>query len=287
MPGVDLHVHSTISDGTLPPREVVALARSAGLEAIALTDHDTVEGLPEAMEAGGEFGLEVVPGCELGVEYRGGSMHILGLWIPPDGGRVAAGLADLLERRSRRNERMVEKLNRAGVPILLDDVKRVAGPGAVGRPHFGMVLMEMGFAVSVDEAFAKYIGPKGVGYVPKEKLTPKQALELLKSEEATTILAHPFSLGLEAEGLRGWLRELISWGLDGIEAIYSEHTPEQTAMYLDLAREPGLLVSGGSDFHGGVKPHIHLGRGKGDLYVPYDLLRKMKEDRRSKGYGLV
>lgn len=283
---IDLHTHSTASDGSLTPSELVAAAGQAGLAAIALTDHDTTMGLSEAVQAGREAGIEVVPGCELSVDYQHGHMHLLGLWIPERPTRLNQVLQELRRDRHNRNERIVEKLRGLGIDISYQEVTEVAGGDAVGRPHLAKVLVEKGVVPSVDQAFATYLGAGGKAYVPKKKLAPQQGIQVLLDEGATVILAHPFSLDLSPRELEAELLTFISWGLHGLEAYYSEHSTKQTTTFLGLAAKLGLLVSGGSDFHGDVKPGIALGSGTGDLRIPYDLLEAMKAHRQSNNLSL-
>ncbi|MEF2231829.1 MAG: PHP domain-containing protein [Pseudodesulfovibrio sp.] len=281
---IDLHTHSTASDGTLSPTELIRLAKETGLDAIALTDHDTFQGVSEAMAAGRELGIEVIPGCELSLESPEGAgwMHVVALWLPENPAELQAAFDWVIEGRKTRNHEIVEKLRTLGVNITYERVAARAG-GTIGRPHFAQELLALGVVSSIDEAFKVWLGDHGRAYVPKRKLKPEKALAILKSIGATAILAHPFALGLNLDATETLVRELQSLGLDGLEAYYSEHSQAQTDAYLDMARRLGLLVSGGSDFHGSVKPSIRLGCGKGGLSVPTELLEIMKEDRRRKG----
>ncbi len=279
MPGIDLHTHSTASDGTLNPSELLQAAKDAGLEAIALTDHDTTGGLAEAMSKANDLGVEFIPGCELSVVSPFGNMHILGYWIPAQVSKLSRTLETLRFRRHERNHLIMAKLNALGMEMSYEDVLAVAGGDAVGRPHIARVMHEHGYVDSVNEAFRIYLGSDGKAYVPKEKLGPRQAIELLKSVNATVVLAHPFLLGLQGPDLRGVVRQLREYGLDGLEAYYTMHRRDQTETYLRIARDLGLLVAGGSDFHGSVKPDVRLGVGFGDLFVPFELLTVMKEHR--------
>lgn len=283
MPGIDLHAHSTASDGTLSPAELIALARRSGLQAVALTDHDTTAGLPAAMAAGKKEGIEVIPGCELSVESPTGFMHILGLFIPEEHPNLQAGFDWLNERRASRNSRIADKLQSIGVDVTYQRILEIAGDGTVGRPHIARAIIEAGSAATVQEAFDRYLGENGRAYLPKDKFSPEKALKALKNEGATTILAHPYTIELEGDALKSRLLELKDMGLDGIEAIYTEHTRTQTETYLALAEELDLAVTGGSDFHGSVKPSIDLGRGKGGLNVPYELLEDIKRRRADAG----
>ncbi len=281
MSEIDLHTHSTASDGTYQPRELVHLAQTTGLRAIALTDHDTVSGLAEALEAGKEYHLEVIPGCELSVQFKGVT-HILGLYLNPQAEILQRELHYLRQKRHQRNKLIVEKLNSLGLDITYAEVQAKA-KGSVGRPHLAQVLIEKKVVNSVQEAFDSYLGPKGKAFVPKEKFTPQKAIEILKKEGASVILAHPFSLNLDLEELARELKKLKEWGLDGLEVFYTEHSPSLTQEYLSLAKKLDLIPTGGSDFHGQVKPDIFLGVGKNNLHLPYSLLANLKEQRSKQG----
>lgn len=280
MPGIDLHTHSTASDGTLSPTELIQAAKDAGLEAISLTDHDTTGGLEEASAKAKDLAIEFIPGCELSVVSPSGNMHILGYWIPAGASKLSLTLESLRKRRHERNHLIMAKLNALGLGIHYDEVLAVAGGDAVGRPHIAQVMHSKGYVDSVNEAFRAYLGSEGKAYVPKDKLGPRQAIELLKSVNATVVLAHPFLLGLQGPDLRGVIRQLKDYGLDGLEVYYTMHRPDQTETYLRIAQDMDLLVTGGSDFHGTVKPEVRLGVGFGTLFVPYELLTGMKEHRR-------
>ena len=285
---VDLHTHSTESDGTYSPWNLVKFAAEKGLKAIALTDHDTVAGIPEALRAGVEFGVEVIPGCELSVDsIRGaGWLHLVGLWLPEHPFILQQKLDWIIEGRLVRNQEIVEKLRKEGISITYEAIAARAG-GVVGRPHIAGELVTLGVVRTVNEAFKKYLCAGGRAYVPKRKLSPKQALEILAQEGATSILAHPFILRTSGSRLEEIVRELMDYGLNGIEVYYSEHTEEQTEEYLKLADKLGLLVSGGSDFHGReVKPDIDLAVGRGNLVVPYLCLERMKAYRQERGLPL-
>lgn len=280
MSGIDLHTHSTASDGTLTPTELVLAAREAGLEAIALTDHDTTGGLAEARDAAEAQGVEFIPGCELSVVSPSGNMHMLGYWILPGPSNLSRTLEFLRRHRHDRNHSILAKLKALDMDMEYEEVLDVAGGDAVGRPHIAQAMVSRGFVDSVNEAFRSYLGSDGKAYVPKEKLGPRQAVELLKSVDATVVLAHPFLFGLEGPDLRGLIRGLKDLGLDGIEAYYTLHRQDQTETYLRIAEDLDLLVTGGSDFHGSIKPDVRLGVGRGNLHVPYALLEAMKNRRR-------
>lgn len=267
MPDIDLHTHTTASDGTLSPRELVLLAARSGLSAVAITDHDTVDGLPEAMAAGRESGVTVVGGVELSVFDGRRALHLLGLFLPERPGDLARVLAGLRDTRHDRNRLILEKLAAMGIALDYDEVLALAG-GSVGRPHIAAALMKKGVVTSVKEAFARLLGPNGRAYVPKKKMSLERAVSLLLAEGATPAIAHPFLLRLNGRALERLLAEYKELGVGAIEALYSEHSQSQTREYLALAAKLDLGITGGSDFHGAAKPDIRLGVGKGDLRVP-------------------
>ena len=281
---IDLHTHSTASDGCLTPTELVEHAARLGLAALALTDHDTVAGLDEARAAAARTGVELIAGCELSVVWPVGFMHLLGLFLPEKPGRLLAAMDHLMDRRHDRNRRIVDKLRGLGLDITYDEVQALAGEGSVGRPHLALALRAKGYVADVEQAFAEYLGTRGRAYVPKDQFTPEQALAALKEEGASTVLAHPFSLRATGRVLENKVRKLKDMGLDGLECIYPEHSPDQTREYLRLAEKLDLAVTGGSDFHGAaVKPDIELGSGNGGLELPYSLLQGLKDRRARQG----
>jgi len=284
---IDLHAHSTASDGSYSPAEVVRLAKDAGLRAMALTDHDTTDGLAEAVAAGRELGVEVIPGVEISARYTDDSMHILGYFLDYHSGRLEERLAVLKQARKERNPKIVAKLNALGISITMEQVERLSGGGQVGRPHIARALLESGYVTSIQQAFDFYLKNGGKAYVEKFRFPPAEALEMIREDGGIPVLAHPFTLGLGSAGaLKEVLLELQTLGLAGIEVFYAEHTPEQEALYLKLARELGLLVTGGSDFHGDNKPEVTLGKIRSRNRLTYDLVIALKEWRQ-KEYGLA
>ncbi len=283
---IDLHAHSTASDGTFPPAEVVRLARDAGLQAVALTDHDTTDGLAEAVAAGQELGVEVIPGVEISAQFTDNTMHILGYFIDFRDGRLAERLAVLKEARKERNPKIIAKLNALGIHITMEQVERLSGGGQVGRPHIARALLESGYVRSLQEAFEIYLKNGGKAYVAKYRFQPAEALDMIRQAGGVPVLAHPFTLGLgSAQALKEAFQDFQAMGLAGVEVFYADHTPEQEALYLRLARELGLLVTGGSDFHGDNKPDIGLGKIRSRHRLTYDLVVALKEWRR-KEYGV-
>jgi 3',5'-nucleoside bisphosphate phosphatase len=278
---IDLHTHSNASDGTFAPAEVVRLAKVGGLRAFALTDHDTVEGLAEAVSAGARYGVEVIPGVEVSARFPGGSMHILGLGLNYGNGHLSERLAVLQEARAERNPQIIAKLNGLGIKITLEQVEKISGQGQMGRPHIARALMEAGYVRSIQQAFDLYLRNDGQAYVPKFRFPPEEAIAMIRDVQGVPVLAHPFTLNLgSAYALQNTLEELMVLGLGGLEAIYSEHTPEQEALYLKLAQELGLLVTGGSDFHGDNKPELTLGTMACQKRLTYERVEALKAWRR-------
>lgn len=267
---VDLHTHSTASDGTRSPAEVVALADEAGLAALALTDHDTTSGLAEARAAAvARPGLRLVPGVEVSARYTGGTMHILGLGIDENAPALRRLLASFIGARNDRNPKILAKLRAIGIDVDMDDVLGAAesfDPGrqhVIGRMHIAEAMRVKGYAQSIQDAFARYLGNGGTAFVDKERLEPHEAIEGIVAGGGAAVLAHPVQLNLgDGQELEDCVHRLAGAGLGGIEVYHPDHSPEQTRRYLDLARQLGLLVTGGSDFHGTAKPGVSLGRPK-------------------------
>jgi predicted metal-dependent phosphoesterase TrpH len=274
---VDLHTHSTASDGSMTPRELVRHAKENGLSALALTDHDTVEGIEAALDEGAKTGLEVVAGIEISVEFRP-EMHILGYFFG-DSYKNAFEIVDsLVESRNERNPKIIKKLNEIGFDITMDEVEKEALGNIVARPHMAKVLMKKGYVKSTSEAFDKYLGFGKPAYFPKNKLTPEEGIKVILNAGGIPVLAHPIFLDLGWRQLDELLTQLVSCGLKGIEAYYVENKGDDTGNLLRLAIKHNILATGGSDFHGSFKPDIEIGRGHGGLKVPYELLEKMKNE---------
>ncbi|MFZ5428412.1 MAG: PHP domain-containing protein [Thermodesulfobacteriota bacterium] len=279
---IDLHTHSRASDGELSPSAVVRLAAEAGLAAVALTDHDTLDGLEEAMEAGREHGIEVIPGCELSVVDGAKELHVLGLWTRPGAPELERVLASMRDSRDERNRLILENLGRLGINMDYEEVLEQAR-GTVGRPHIAKILIERGIVRNYDAAFRQYLGRQGRAFAPKRSLSLATALEVLNAEGATAALAHPYLLGENGRSLEDMVRRYRDMGADTLEAYYTEHSPIRTREYLVLAGRLGMGVCGGSDFHGSIKPQIKLGAGKGKLAVPESVLDALKDRRIDRG----
>lgn len=274
---IDLHVHTTASDGTMTPRELVFYAAAKGLKAVAVTDHDTVDGVAEALDAGKEAGIKVVPGVEIGVDYPG-EMHILGYFIDYKNPRLVEGLEKLRLFRENRNPQMVEKLREIGFDITMEEINDAAGGNIIGRPHFASVLVRKGYVKDNKEAFELYLAAGKPAYVKKDRLTPKEGIELITGAGGIPVLAHPKYLRVdEGRELGHLINELKQYGLQGIEVYYSEHSIEETERFYRLAVANNLIITGGTDFHGTNKADIEIGIGRGNLAVSYDLMEQFKK----------
>ncbi len=261
-PGLDLHAHTTASDGSLSPTALVDRAADLGLSALAVTDHDTVAGLGEAAVAAARRGLTFVPGVELSVEDDEGRFHLLGYGFDPDDAALNDTLKTLRASRARRNAQMADKMSALGLPVTMDDVRAEAGEDAqvIARPHFAQALIKKGVVGSVKEAFDRYLSTGKPLYLPKEVLTPADAIQMIHAAGGVAVMAHPGLVPMGDDALAERITSLSrDTGMDGIEAYYSQHTPAQTVHFLALAARLGLLVTGGSDFHGTPKPHVPLG----------------------------
>lgn len=274
---IDLHVHSTCSDGTFTPAGLVSYAVQKGLAAIALTDHDTVEGLEEASTAAVGTGLELVPGIEFSTEYKERDIHILGLDIQPKQTDFAKHLKAFQESRDARNEEMTLRLqNLEHIPITMEALRSAYGDAVLTRAHFGRWLFEHGYVRSIREAFSRYIGDDCPCFVPRKRTDPRQAIALIRNAGGIPILAHPLLYHLTDTELEELVRYLKEAGLQGIEAIYSSNTGLDESSMRRLARKMNLKISGGSDFHGKNKPLLDLGSGKGNLKIPYEVLEQLR-----------
>ena len=276
MARIDLHLHTTHSDGSLPPAEVLALAHKAGVTALAITDHDITTGIPEALEAGARLGIEIVPGVEISSRFGDNELHILGYFLDWRDPTLDKRLAGLRASRHSRNPRIVERLRALGCDITYDEVKELAVTESVGRPHIARVLMEKGYVTSAKEAFDRFLAHGKPAYVPRELPEPIEAMAWIRAARGVPVLAHPLWAKQNGEGLFTLCEKLKAEGLGGMEVHYSTHNPKQTAELLDIAKRLDLLVTGGSDFHGLTKPDIEVGAGRGGLTVPVKLLEPLK-----------
>jgi hypothetical protein len=277
MSRIDLHLHTTHSDGSLSPTEVLRLAHKAKVTALAITDHDIVSGIPEAIAAGVELGIEVIPGVEISSRLGNSELHILGYclhWQEPELNRRLTGLR---ESRHSRNPQIIERLRALGLDVTYEEVRALAGTDAVGRPHIARLLMDKKYVTSAKDAFDQYLAEGRPAYVARELPKPADAIAWIRAAGGVAVLAHPTWAKVAEDGLNALLTILKAEGLGGIEVHYSTHTKRQTTEYLDLAKRLNLLVTGGSDFHGITKPDIEVGTGRGGLKVPEKLLEPLKK----------
>jgi predicted metal-dependent phosphoesterase TrpH len=277
MKRIDLHLHSTHSDGSFSPTEVVNLAHAAAVTALALTDHDIVSGIPEAIEAGSRLGIEVIPGIEISARHGESELHILGYYIDWREARLEERMRRLRDSRHQRNPRIIERLNELGLELTYDEVRTLAGTEAVGRPHIARVLMSKKLVTSAKEAFDRYLAEGRPAFVPRQLPSPAEAISWIREAGGIAVLAHPTWVKESSAGLISLVERLKEAGLGGIEVLYSTHTARQTQEYRRLAKRFDLLVTGGSDFHGITKPDISVGTGRGDLLIPDMLLEFLKE----------
>jgi 3',5'-nucleoside bisphosphate phosphatase len=274
---IDLHIHSTASDGTLTPFEILALAETLHLGAISLTDHDAVDGNRDLLRTGVPRSIRFLTGIEISALPPplfpvSGSFHILGYGIDIEDKALNQTLITLQDARKNRNPYIIRKLNTLGIKVDLDQVSQFSGECQLGRPHIANYLVHEGFAESIDEAFDKYLGKGKPAYVEKLRISCREAIKLILDAGGLPVLAHPYLLKLEKGVVfEELIVELKSIGLKGIEIYYPEHPLESVRFYAKIAREYNLIITGGTDFHGDIKPEIKLGSGFGDLFVPYEI----------------
>ncbi|MFG6333033.1 MAG: PHP domain-containing protein [Lachnospiraceae bacterium] len=278
MKTIDLHVHSCCSDGSFTPEELVALAQSAGLSAFALTDHDTTDGIGQALLAAEGSGLEVVPGIEFSTRWLHRDIHILGYYIDYRAQSFQETLHGFLAARDVRNRQMCERIReQTGIPITVETLSGYFPDAVITRAHMAAWLADMDYVETRAVAFDKYLGEHAPCFVPKTQVTPEDAIRLIRSHGGIPVLAHPLLYALSKKQLRQLVGSLKESGLKGIEAVYVLNRGSDEAFVRSLAEQYGLLVTGGSDFHGKNKPHIALGTGiKQSLAVPYELLEELK-----------
>ena len=273
--GIDLHVHSTASDGSLTPSEILAMAVQSGLRAIAITDHDTLDGSAEALRSGIPASLQFLTGIEISADAPpgfglNGSVHILGYGVNPENAALNALLRVLKTARENRNPQIIARLKALGMPLSMSALDDIVGTAIAGRPHIAQLMVKKGFADSVDDAFDRFLGKNRPAYVDKYRVPIPDAIETINAAGGIAVLAHPWLNGIADPGrFEAFLQTLIPMGLRGIEAIYPDHPKTITDAYCRLADKYGLLVTGGTDFHGEVTPGINIGVGKGDFHVPY------------------
>lgn len=276
---IDLHCHSTFSDGSLTPEELIQEAKRSGITGLALTDHDTTAGVPRFVAAANDVGIRPVAGVEISADFKGGTMHMLGYLLDPAAAELNDRLKWMRDGRETRNAEILKKLQALGFSITWEEVASYAGEDVVGRPHFAQALLAKAYVSDKNEAFDKYLGKGKAAYVDRCRLTAEDAVLLIRSAGGVPVLAHPFTLNLGSDALDKLLGELRAKGLGGIETYYSEHTREMEQLYLKLGAKHDLVPTGGSDFHGDMTPDIKLGRGFGSLKVPADTIDRLEARR--------
>jgi predicted metal-dependent phosphoesterase TrpH len=278
---IDLHIHSTASDGSLTPADIIDQAQKLELAAIAITDHDSVNGSKEALQIGIPPSLRFLTGVEISAAHPpffpgSGSFHILGYAIHLDNRDLNQALSKLQDARKNRNPEILKRLNKLGFRISLEEVNQEVGEGQLGRPHIAYAMLKKGFVASINEAFDKYLGNAGPAYVDKDRIECEQAINIIRAAGGVPVLAHPALLNIDNDqNLDALLQNLVKIGLAGIEVYYPGHSPRQIRQYTELAEKYGLLMTGGTDFHGSITPDTKMGSGNGDLFVPYTLYKEL------------
>ena len=279
--GIDLHIHSTASDGSLTPAEIIDDAQRLNLAAIAITDHDSLYGSKEALQSGVPPSLKFLTGVEISAAHPpffpgSGSFHILGYCIRLDDHILNQTLNKLREARKNRNPKIIRRLNEMGLKISLEDIHQTVADGQLGRPHIAYVMIKKGFVKSIDEAFDKFLGAGKPAYVDKDRIGCEEAIKMILGAGGVPVLAHPALLDIDDDyQLDELIQNLIKIGIRGIEVYYPEHSAEQIQRYAELADKYDLLMTGGTDFHGSITPEIKMGTGKGTLFIPYKLYERL------------
>lgn len=263
---IDLHVHTTASDGQLSPTEVVHKALELGLTAIAITDHDTIEGIAEALEAAGGTSLEVIPAVEISAEMPRDEVHVLGYYVAYQDPSLCSRLTLFRDLRLKRAQRIMAKLAQMGMPLEWERIQQMAGSGTIGRPHIARAMLEKGYISSIDEAFDLYISRGGPAYVKRPKVSPVEAVQTILAAQGVPVLAHPLHIS-------SLVPELAAHGLVGLEVYYPGYTPDEIEFLLQLAAKYGLLVTGGTDFHGEDVQHSNR---LGEVMVPQTVLENLR-----------
>ncbi len=273
---IDLHLHTTASDGTDTPAETVEKAAALGLAAVALADHDTVSGVAEARRAGERLGVEVVPGIEVSSDYRDNNIHVLGYFLDPESPALQPVLDWVRIERIARNEYVVNRMADDGIDISVEELRREYPDAVLGRPHMAELLMKKGYVSSVKEGFERYLGEGSKYYLPKRRISLARAIETIRAAGGVPVLAHPLQYGYPLGEVTEMIEYAVSLGVRALECFYSEHSPEQERWLLAQAERYALGVSGGSDWHGSRKPWIQMGRGMDNLEIPYRVLEELR-----------
>lgn len=276
MSRIDLHTHTSFSDGSLSPTALISLATQQGIDVLAITDHDTTEGLPEALEATKDLSLELIPAIELSSQFQNREMHILGYFINLNDPQFQTRLKTLRSTRIERIVSILERLHSLGIDIPLEDVQKASETGTIGRPHIAQVLIAKNFVKNIKEAFEKFLGSRGKAYVQRPVPEAQEIIEWITDAGGIPILAHPYWEGFNKEDSAKACQTLVDQGLQGLEVFYGTFSARHISFNLGLARRFDLLMTGGSDFHGTLKPDIALGKGRGSLHVPPKVVEKLR-----------
>lgn len=271
---IDLHTHSTRSDGSFLPSELILYADKLGLYAVALTDHDNIDGLIDAYETAKNLEIKFIPGIELSCDFES-ELHIVGLNIDYTNKDLISACEKFKDDRKKRNISKIKKLNDIGLDITLEEAKKYCPGDALGRPHIAKALVDKGYATDLKDAFKKYLGKGKVGYSNEYRISYEEAISLIKNSGGTAILAHCHSLNMDNETFISFVKTLKDAGLDGLEGYYTQYTEEQSKFFINIAKKLDLKISGGSDFHGNMKPSVHLGTGFGNLKIEKELLNNL------------
>ena len=277
MKKIDLHTHTSYSDGTFTPKELIEYAKIKNLSAISITDHDTINGLQEGEEAAKELGIEFINGIEFSISMNSKEFHILGLMFDRHLEIFEKFLSGMQKEREERNIGIIKLLKESDVHLEYEELLSMSKNGIITRSHFGKIMVRKGYVRNVDEAFCKYLSNKGKAYIPRNSFKPTQVIETIHEAGGIAILAHPYRYGLDSKGIEDLIIDLKNLNIDGIEAVYSSHTPRMETFLKDLASKYSLKISGGSDFHGSNKSNIDLGSGFGNLQIPMQILTDLKK----------
>ena len=277
MSRIDLHTHTNFSDGSFSPTDLVELANKQGLDSLAITDHDTTDGLSEALEASKDLSLELIPGTELSAQFQNREMHILGYFINLTDPKFQTRLEALRSTRMERIRHILDRLHTLGIEILLSEVEQAGGTGTIGRPHIAQVMIAKGHVQSLKEAFERFLGVRGKAYVQRAVPEAQEIISWILDAGGIPVLAHPYWEGLNKEDSIAACQTLAEQGLQGLEVFYGNFSASQISFNLGLARRLDLLMTGGSDFHGTLKPDIALGKGRGSLHVPPKVMERLRQ----------
>jgi predicted metal-dependent phosphoesterase TrpH len=274
LPFADMHIHTTASDGSYSPTQIVDAAAAAGLSGIAITDHDCTDGFAEAEEAGKRLGIRVLPGVEISLDFVNNT-HLLAFFPGGYNPEFIDAIAELKRYRDERLPKIIAKLCEMGYPISVEEIREQAGSGLTGRPHIAKAMVKKKYASSIQEAFDKFLASSSPAYIQKKKFRPEDAISLINKYNGVPVLAHPITMDFDLDLLEGQIKIWKGLGLKGLETLYSEYTPDQQHYITAMAERLDLMKTGGTDFHGSSKPSIKLGWGKGDLRIPIELFDRV------------